>query len=102
MTTKAEALEALNDLRSIPIEHLPDAAINRLDAFINSVPEWQAIESANKENEVCGGYLSGSRWSFHHVWFDPYSEVWTDIYSDRTPPITHFIPLPTPPITGEK
>lgn len=49
MTTKAEALEALNALEVDPGSVPNWSAFNALRDFIHSVSEWQPIESAPRD-----------------------------------------------------
>ena len=63
---------------------------------------WRGIESAPKQQfpdslGICVAQLWGTRWSFHHAWWDDQQEMWTDIFSDRLLGPTHWQPLPAPP-----
>lgn len=65
--------------------------------------EWQPIETAPIERGqdgqlgVCVAERWGTRWAFHHAWWDDQMEAWTDISSDKILEPTHWMPLPEPP-----
>jgi hypothetical protein len=62
--------------------------------------EWMPIESAPKDGSadgqlgVCAAYRYGSRWAFHHAWWDDNVEEWVDIFSDIYLTPTHWTELP--------
>lgn len=70
---------------------------------IEALEGWRGIESAPKfqphteQMGICVAQLWGTRWSFHHAWWDDAVDQWTDISSDRYLTPTHWMPLPTPP-----
>ena len=65
--------------------------------------DWQPIETAPKSRGadgqlgLCVGYPYGTRWAFHHAWWDDEQEEWTDIFSDKFIKPTQWAPLPDPP-----
>ena len=74
--------------------------------YIDAHPEpqegWQGIESAPKNQHpgplgICVALIEGTRWAFHHAWWDDQQEMWTDVCSDRFLYPTHWQPLPAPP-----
>lgn len=108
MTTKADALEALEQLRNIPIEYLPDGAVNRLDKFINSVPEWQPIETAPVDVPFIATILvrnnktGEEHYDTHVICIDYETGDLVEDFGWRLEDYSHWMPLPNPTITGEK
>lgn len=111
MTTKAEALEAVRLLfarrkNSISMTHEDgcfDARNTAID-FINSTPEWQPIEKASGSVNVLGFVpcvKRGDRIEIVKLRDGRPFVVGSEFHFDRAP-VTHFMPLPNPPITGEK
>lgn len=103
MTTKAEALEAFGLIVTrlrLPHDSPWHESVNRVVDFINSTPEWQPIETAPLETDIL--IIEGSMMYVAHRQEGIIEGFWSHGYElTRINNPAAWMPLPTPPITGE-